>query len=280
MKHGHAWALGLLALTLSACGGSDHHSSTTATTPTTGPGLTSDYRIEAVLSDTSLDPDYIYEDPLDLQILDAVQFQLVNYPGGSASSRTVAPTVGTTTSAGVVFTTNDALGTVGVLTPGGAFTASSTDSGATRYIVSASYQGEVYSAYYRTNPRLNSARTRGQVVSNGVGVYNAEVDFYGPRNSTSDREVILASVRTGPDGTFRATVPLPSSLAQGDVVDYTFTVRQPTGFGQTFTYSGTDYTTAGTDRPTISLSAGDSNLTDVISLAASNSTSTDLRHVR
>ncbi len=273
MKYGHAWAIGLLALTLSACGGSNHHNSGTTAVTTTGPGLTSDYRIEAVLADTSLDPDYIYEDPLDLQVLDSVQFQLVNYPGNSASSRTVVSTVGSSTAAAVSFTTDDSLGSAGVLTPGGTFTASGTDSGTTRYIVSASYQGQVYSAYYQTSPRLDSARIRGQVVSGGNGVYNAEVDFYGARNSSSTRQVILASVRTGPDGTFRASVPLPTDLASGATADLSFTVRQPLNFGSTFTYGDGSYTTGGTDRPTLTVSAGDTYLiqngSGVITLAGS-----------
>lgn len=259
MKHGHAWAIGLLALTLSACGGSHHHDDSSTVVTTTGPGLTSDYRIEAVLSDTTLDPDYIYQDPLDLQVLDNVQFQLVNYPGGTADSRHVAPTVGSTTEAAVSFATNDTLNRAGVLTSGGSFTASGTDSGATSYVVSATYNGNTYTTSYHTSPRLNSTRVRGKVLdeTNGGGVYNAEVDFYGPRNSVSTRNVVLATVRTGPDGTFRATVPLPSDVASGGTVDLSFTVRQPVGYNGSFDYAGSTYVTDGTDRPPLTLSAGD-----------------------
>ena len=246
MKHGNAWAIGLLALTLTACGGNGSNDRKTSTN-TDNLGLTGDYRVEAVLTDKTLDPDYIYQDPLNLEAGDNVTFLLVNYSGsGSSATRSVVPTQSFTAD-GVSFTTNDTTARAGALSPtDGIFTAASTDSGSRQYIVTARYQGAAFNTLYQINPRLNQVRVRGKVVdSSSNGVYNAVVEFYEPRNplDTESRQVRVATVRTAVDGTFRASVPIPSitntlDVSTGDDATppaITYTVRPPDGFGTTFT---------------------------------------------
>ena len=246
MKHGNAWAIGLLALTLSACGGNGSNDRK-ASTNTDDLGLTGDYRVEAVLTDPSLDPDYRFQDPLNLQAGDNVTFQLVNYSGSGASAkRSVVPTQ-SSAAGGVSFTTNDTTARAGSLSPtDGIFTAASTDSGSRQYIVTARYRGAAFNALYQINPRVNQVRVRGKVVDSGTnGVYNAVVEFYEPRNpkDTASRQVVVASVRTAVDGTFRASVPIPQmentlDVSTGDDATppaITYTVRPPDGYGTTFT---------------------------------------------
>ena len=246
MKHGNAWAIGLLALTLAACGGNGDHKDRTST-DTNDLGLTSDYRVEAVLTDRTLDPDYIYQDPLNLQANDNVTFQLVNYSGsGANATRSVVPTQ-SSSEGGVSFSTNDTTGRAGSLSPtDGIFTAASSDSGARQYIVTARYRGAAFNALYQVNPRINQVRVRGKVVdSSSNGVYNAIVEFYEPRNTldTNSRQIRVATVRTAIDGTYRASVPVPSrentlDVSTGDDSTppaITYTVRPPDGYGTTFT---------------------------------------------
>ena len=271
MKHGHALAIGMLALALAACGGSNHHSSgsgTTVTDPTLG--LTGDYRIEAVLSTPAVDPGYLYQDPQDIQIRDNVTFQLVSYTGSGATLvRHVVPTAAGVGDTGVTFATSDTLNASGGLSEtDGIFTASGTDSGTRRYVVTATYQGQSYSRFYQVNPRLNQVRIHGIIaVPTGTtvtitdpatgasvpspvyqGVYNSELDFYEQRDPLAPETQVPASpqinvqqVRSGPDGTFRASVPLPSNGA-GGVPTVRLLALPPDGFDSSFTFGGVSTT--------------------------------------
>lgn len=264
-------AIGMLALALAACGGSNNQGSgggTTVTDPTLG--LTADYRIEAVLSTPAVDPGYVYQDPQNIQIRDNVTFQLVSYTGSGANLvRNVVPTAASVGSTGVTFSTNDTLNASGGLSEtDGIFTASGTDSGTRRYVVTATYQGQTYSRYYKVNPRLNQVRIHGIIaVPTGAsvtitdpatgdsasspvyqGVYNSELDFYEQRDPQAPEDQVPVSpqfsvqqVRSGPDGTFRASVPLPSNGA-GGVPTVRLLALPPDGFDSIFTFAGVSTT--------------------------------------
>ena len=264
MKHGHALAIGTLALLLAACGGSHHGGSRNDVNDPIvvdpGPSTTAAYRIEAVLTNPAVDAGYLYQDPLDIQILDNVTFQLVSYSGtGSTLTRTVVPTSNSQGGlGGVSFTTSDSQGAFGSLSTGdGAFNASRRDSGTQRFIVTASYLGQTYQAFYRVNPRLNQSRVRGlvavptgtsMVIGSGSespvyrGVYNATVLFYEQRDPLADEDstaqVVVQQVRTGPDGTFRASVPVrPTNV--GGVPLVRALVLPPDEFDPSFGFGGT-----------------------------------------
>ena len=239
-------AIGLLALALAACGGNGNGGNRDNTTDTSSLGATGDLRVEAVLTNPNLDPDYIYQDPLNIQANDNVTFQLVSYSGsGDSVTRNVVPTQASV-DGGVTFTTTDTTSVGGSLSiTDGLFTAANTDSGTRQYILTANYQGNAYNVQYRVNPRLNQARVRGRVVDeNGGGVYNALVEFYEPRNpmDTTSRQILVSRVRTAIDGTFRASVPVASTTGTLDISTpddltppaITYTVNPPTGYGNTF----------------------------------------------
>lgn len=272
MKHGHALAIGTLALALAACGGHDHKTTTAPTTDptTTTPGATPDFRIEAVINNvtvsagpgagTTFDPDpgYRFQDTRNIELRDSLTFQLVYYTGSGASlvRNVVGAVAGGGTDNSVSFTTNDSRGAAGSLTPtDGSFAASSNAVGP--YTVTGTYSGLNYSTTYVVNPR--QIRVHGAVVVNvGTadapayqGVYGAEVDFYAARSSQSaGRQVIVQTVHTAEDGTFRASVPVPIDVAVPTPDDPSntlpndirFVVRPPNGFGTTFTFQGADYT--------------------------------------
>ena len=293
MKHGHALGIGLLAMALVACGGSDGGGgSSTITDPNLG--LTQDYRVEAVLTDPSIDPNYIYQDPLNLQVNDRVTFQLVYYTD-SGTVRHVVPTSADTLSSltGVTFTTSAPASTASRPSPGGElsesdgqFTAPTSDTGSTTYAITANYKGSLYPVVYRINPQNQQIRLRGRVLAQGtnVPVYNAVVDFYSPRvvGDATSRPVVIATVRTAFNGTFRASIRALNDSDGSSVSPLTFTIRRsalPSGSGTAFVYQGARYSLTQTDcRATVlgddglPFKSGERTLGDTILLAT---TSTD-----
>lgn len=229
MKHGHSLAVALLALTLSACGGGGGGSSSTGSPV----GLTGTPRVEAVLTDTSLDPNFSYQDPLNLQTGDGVTFQLVSY--SSSGERTVLAPDG--------WRTTDTNSTYGILASNGVFTAgNSAMPTGSKYIVTATFGGRDYSSYYVINPR--QVRLRGKVLAEADSadqsvnpVYGLTVNFYGPRNpdDPSSATVIVATVHTAVDGTFRASIP---SSATGFSID---PASVPGPYYASFRYLGARY---------------------------------------
>ncbi len=251
MKHGHSFAIGILAFALAACGGSGNGGSGSSVV-----GLTSTPRVEVVLTDPTLDPGYPYMDPLSLQTGDRVQFQLVNYSGSTdAPTRNVlvASSFRTTDSTGVggVFSTSD-----------GVFSAATTDTGGRDYIVTARYLDQDYSTFYTVNAR--QIRLHGKVVAEGTGlpVYNATVDFYGLRNplDSTSQTVVIASVHTAVDGTYKVSIPafndsVGTAAEANAAPKITFTVRDsalPDGYYGSFIYKTTRYDAGSTVcRPTL-----------------------------
>lgn len=241
MKRGHSLALGLLALALAACGGSGNDSNSNSEPV----GLTNTPRIEAVLYNPALDPNYIYQDPLNLQTGDVVRFELVNYTtSGDSTSRNVLDVDS--------FRTNDTNSVAGSLdTDGGVFSSASSDTGSRQYILTARYQGVDYSTFYKINPR--QIRLRGRLLAEGSNkpVYNATIDFYSNRNplDPTSAQIVIATVHTGPDGTFRASIPAfndnVSTVAEAnDAPKVTFTVRSsalPDGYYNSFVFKGFRY---------------------------------------
>jgi hypothetical protein len=240
MKHGHSFAIGILALALAACGGSGDGGSKSSVV-----GLTSTPRIEVVLTDPTLDPGYPYMDPLSIQTGDRVQFQLVNYSGTADSPTRNVISADT-------FATTDSLAVGGVFSPSdGVFAAASTDTGGRNYVVTARYGGQDYSTYYTVQPR--QIRLHGKVLAEGTGlpVYNATIDFYGLRNplDSSSQTVVIATVHTAVDGTYKVSIPaFNDSVTTADEANsapkITFTVRSsalPDGYYGSFIYKSTRF---------------------------------------
>lgn len=242
MKHGHSFALGLLTLALVACGGNGGGGGNSNDEPV---GLTNTPRLEAILSDPSIDPEYQFQDPLSLQTGDQVRFQLVNYTGSGANVERHVLNAES-------FRTNDVNNVAGQLSSStGNFAAATTDTGNRQYIVSARYQGVDYSSFYRINPR--QIRLRGKVLAEGTGlpVYNATVDFYSLRNplDPTSAQVRIATVHTAYDGTFRVSISafnddVDTVAEANEAAKIMFTVRSselPSGFYSSFLFQGARY---------------------------------------
>gem|GEM_PF-1799847 len=249
MKRGHSLALGLMALALVACGGNGGGGNTTTTPPL---GLTGVPRIEATLADSNVDPDYIYQDLLNIQTGDSLQFQLVNYD--DSGRRQVLNTD--------TFITNDTLGRAGTLATNGQFQAASSDSGANRYIASVTYNDQSYVAYYQVKPRQINLRGKVLAEVSNAPVYNATIDFYAPSNPTtnSGTQQVIATVHTAIDGTFRVSLPaFNDNVATYDEATaaskITFTIRSselPKGYYDSFVFKGKRYDAgSGLCRPTL-----------------------------
>ena len=238
MKRGHSLALGLMALALVACGGNGGGDNTT-TTPVLG--LTSVPRIEAILADPTIDPDYVYQDLLNIQTGDSVVFQLVNYD--DAGGRHVLNTA--------TFRTSDTLNQAGRLATNGQFQAATSDSGANRYIASANYGDQNYVAYYQIKPRQINLRGKVLAEVSNAPVYNATIDFYAPSNPTtnSGTQQLVGTVHTAVDGTFRVSLPaFNDNVASYDeavaAAQITFTIRSselPKDYYGSFVFKGKRY---------------------------------------
>lgn len=240
MKHGHSFAIGILAFALAACGGNGGGGSKSSVT-----GLTSTPRIEVVLSDPTLDPGYPYVDPLSIQTGDRVQFQLVSYTGsGDSVTRNVLTPDN--------FSTSDKSGVAGVFsTSDGVFAAATTDTSGRDYVVTARYLDHDYSAFYTVNTR--QIRLHGKVVNEqtGLPVYNATIDFYGPRNplDPASQTVVIATVHTAFDGTYKASIPafndgVTTSSQAAAAPKITFSIRPgalPDGYYGSFIFKGSRY---------------------------------------
>ncbi|RYG24160.1 hypothetical protein EON82_11710 [bacterium] len=267
MKHGHSLAIGILALALAACGGNSGGGSKSS-----GNGLTSTPRIEAVLLDPSLDPAYPYMDPLAIETGDNVQFQLVSYSasGGGFTRNVLSPESFRTTDINRVagtFSSSD-----------GVFNAVNTDIGSRKYIVTARYNNRDFSSYYTVNPR--QIRLHGRVLNqaDNTPVPGVTVDFYALRNplDPDSQTVVIASTHTLSDGTFKVSIPaFNDSVETYDEAiaapTISFQVRAsdlPTGFTGVYTYEGATYQAGSSlDRPVLysdnvvtSTDTGDSTL--------------------
>lgn len=195
------------------------------------------------------------QDPENLQTTERVIFQLVNYTrSGTSITRNILPVTG--------WFSGDTFSAYGRLAvDSGLYDISSTES-PTRQIINASYEGRSYSAFYSIRPR--QVRLLGRLVNGSTGnpVAGVEIRFYGPQDVAlpDGPQLLLATVRTSFDGTFRASVPTTATRFA------ITTTSIGTSFARQYGYKSTLYQTGRDDcRPAITgvdLSVGTRHFVD------------------
>lgn len=158
------------------------------------PGLTPGLRIEA----TAVDDPNQFIDPLNIEVSEQVQFQLVNYTADG--TRTVV--------GGENWLSDDQSNASGRLANNtGLFTASDRPS-PEPIGISVTFQGTRYDAFYQVHSR--TVRLHGGVFVEGTGtpVYGVVVQFF------DDQRLLVGSVRSQADGSIRAIVPSRTTSLQ------------------------------------------------------------------
>ena len=171
-------------------------------------------------------------DPTNIQTGEQYTFQLVYYTGSQPNI------VRNIISSGVTWASSDTSQTYGNLAANtGNFIAGQTTTTSPLF-VTATYKGTTYTATYAVN--IRQARLLGTVVSQGTNlpVPGAQVQFY---TNLSGAFQLSDTVTAGYDGSIRASVPTNATL---------FTIiadTLPSGFYQSFSYTGTEYTAGQVD---------------------------------
>jgi hypothetical protein len=253
MKRGHVFAIGLLSLSLVACGGNGGDNDDSSE-----PGRLTNTRIEATLVNvpavnlaTGL-PESSYQDILNLVEGDEIQFQLVQLDG--SGNRTV---IGNTDTVTYAIQGNTAL--QNSLTPYGRLAIPRDSSIRTPQTVTAIYNGIAYGDSFQIASPRNNVRLRGHVyaANSTTPVYRALVRFYSVNNTTG-ASTQIANVRTAIDGSFRVSVPTTSASDSATTAEQINAVEKvyfeigtpvPSGYGTTYTFRGVSYSSGSTSRP-------------------------------
>lgn len=171
-------------------------------------------RVEAVLASNPDQP----IDPLNIQVGDTVQFQVVSYTNAGVRQVT----------AGTTWTTTDNGNQAGILSSDGVLTATASTSG-TKYTVTANGNSSLTGQYQVKN--IQAILTGSVVDTNGLPVSGAILTFY---NSSL---VEVAEVKTAYNGYFRASVPNTARVANFKA----FSLPKAKYF-RSFSYAGKRYT--------------------------------------
>ncbi len=181
------------------------------------PGLTPGPRIEAV----ALDSDGGFVDPMNIEVNERIQFQLVDYSANGNRQVLV----------GEEWLSDDISSTFGRLANNTGLFIASDRSGTEPIGISVSYQGRRYSTRYQVRDRV--VRLSGNVFVQGSGtpVYGVVIEFF------DDQRLLVGSTRTQIDGSFRAIVP--SRAVSFQILNASL----PTEVHRSFLFNGDRYDT-------------------------------------
>lgn len=192
-------AAALLAVGIAGCGGD---SGTSASGGGGLPGASAQTFVEAVIAPGGTAPSdpstYIYQDALNMEVGQTVQFQLASYD--ASGKRTVLPTSG--------WRTSDALNVYGSLAENSGLFSGGPATTPSTYFVGVRYAGKDYYSAYQL--KVRQATVSGRVVNSvtGTEIRGVIVEFY------DATETLVGRVAQPFKGAFRASVPLNAKKMQ------------------------------------------------------------------